>query len=98
METIYFMLKVRMLDSELMEKLLHGCVAWTLGVKHFAVLHGAHRTLLLRVIDFHRRQGADHRMMSYAKTLKEAQCDSVERTTRKWRLLCAGAVQREKPE
>ena len=32
--------------------------------------------------------------MSYAKALKKAQCESVETTIRKRRLLFAGAVQR----
>ena len=46
-----------------------GCVTWTLGLEHFAVLHNAHRKLLHRIIAFHRRQRADHRM-SCAKPLE----------------------------
>ena len=69
METASFTLKVRMLKSEVMETLLCGCVVWTLGVEHFVVLHGAHRNLLLPVIDLHRRYRTDHHK-TYAKALK----------------------------
>ena len=53
----------------------------------------APHNLLLRIIGFRRRQRTDH-LMSYAKALKKAQCESVETTIRKQRLLFAGAVQR----
>ena len=72
-----FMLKVRLLQTEVMETLLYGCVTWALGLEHFAKLRTAHHNLLLRIIGFQRQQGTDHRM-SYAKALKKAQCESVE--------------------
>ena len=53
----------------------------------------AHLRFLLRIIGFQRRQRTDH-LMSYAKALKKAQCESVETTIRKLRLLFAGGVQR----
>ena len=49
--------------------------------------------LLLRIIGGQRRQRTDH-LMPYAKALKKAQCESVETTIRKRRLLFAEAVQR----
>ena len=73
--------------------LLYGCVTWTLGKDHFAELRTAYHMFLLRLIGFQRRQRTDH-LMSYAKDLKKAQCESVETTIRKRRLLFAGAVQR----
>ena len=86
-------LKVRMLKAEVMETLLYGCVTWTFGQEHFAELRTAHHNLLLRIIGFQRQQRTDH-LMSYAKGRKKAQCESVETTIRKRRLLFAGAVQR----
>ena len=93
MEDAPFMLKVRLLKTEVMETLLYGCVTWAPGLEHFAKLRTAHHNLLLRIIGSQRRQRTDHRM-SYAKALKKAQCASVETTIRKRRLLFAGAVQR----
>ena len=93
MEDAPFTLKVRMLKAEVMETLLYGCVTWTLGQEHFAELRTAHHKFLLRLIGFQRRQRTDH-LMSYAKALKKAQCESVETTIRKRRLLFAGGVQR----
>ena len=97
METASFTLKVRMPSPSWWETLLYGCVKWTLGEEHFAVLHSAHRKLLLRIIGFHRRQRTNS-CISYAKALKKAHCESVETTIRKLRLVFAGAVQRGKPE
>ena len=99
METALFTLTVRicMLKSAVMEALLYGCVTWAFGVEHSSVLHSAHRKLLLRIIGSHRRQRIGHGM-SYAKALKKAQCESVETTIRKRRLLFAGGVRRAKPE
>ena len=81
--------KVRMLKAEVVETLLHGCVTWTLGQEHFAELRTAHLKRLLRVIDFQRQQRND-RLMSYAKVIEKAQCESVETSIRKRRLLFAG--------
>ena len=80
MEAAPFALKLRMLKAEVMETLLYGCVTWTLGKEHFAELRTAHHRFLLRIIGFQRRQRTDH-LMSYAKALKKAQCESVETTT-----------------
>ena len=93
MEDAPFMLKVRLLNTEMMETLLYGCVTWALGLEHFAKLRTAHQNLLQRIIGFQRRQRTDHRM-SYAKALKKIQCESVETTISKRRLLFAGAEQR----
>ena len=93
MEAPPFALKLRMLKAEVMETLLHECVTWTLGKEHFAELRSAHHRFLLRIIGFQRQQRTDH-LMSYAKALKKAQCESVETTIRKRRVLFAGAVQR----
>ena len=82
-----------MLKAEVMETLLYGCVTWAFGKEHNAELQTAHHRFLLRFIGFQRRQRTDH-FMSYAKALKKAQCESVEMTIRKRRLLNAGGIQR----
>ena len=84
MRAVPFDLKLRMLEAEVMEALLYGCVTWTLGKGHFAELRTAHHRFLLRIIGigFQRRQRTDH-VMSYAKALKKAQCESVQTTIRK---------------
>ena len=97
MEDAPFTFKVRLLKTEVMATLLYVCVTWTPGPEHFAKLRTAHRNLLPRIIGFQRRQRTDHGM-SYAKVLKKAQCESIGTTTRKRRLLFAGAVQRTTSE
>ena len=82
-----------MLKAEVIETLLYGCVTWTLGKEHFAELRAPHYSFFLRIIGFQGRQRTDH-LMSYAEALKKAQCESVERSIRKRRLLLSGAVQR----
>ena len=91
METASFTLKVRMLKAGVMEMLLCGCVTWTLGVEHFAVLHSSHRKLPLPIIGFHRQQRTNH-PTSYAKALKKTQSENIETTMRKRSLLLAGAA------
>ena len=86
MEAAPFALKLRMLKADVMETLLYRFVTWTLGKEHFAELRTAHHRLLLRIIGFQHRQRTDH-LMSYAKVLKKAQCESVETTIRKRCLL-----------
>ena len=54
MEDAPFTLKVPTLKAEVMETLLYGCVAWTLGQEHFAELRTAHHNLLPRIIGFQR--------------------------------------------
>ena len=93
MEDALFTIKVRMLKLEVMETQQYGCVTWTLGQEHCAELRTAHPKLLLRTIGFQRRQ-RNEQLMSYAKALKKAQCESVETTIRKRPLLFAWAVQR----
>ena len=77
------------LKAEMMETLVYGCVTWTLGKEHFAELQTERHRFLLRISGFQRRQRTDH-LMPYAEALKKAQCESVETTTRKRRLLFAG--------
>ena len=92
-----FMLKVRLLKTEVTETLLYACVAWALDLEHVPKVRTAHYKPLLMIIGFQRRQRIDHRM-SYANALNKAQCESVETSIRKRRLLFGGAVQRTTSE
>ena len=93
MEAAPFALMLPMLMAEVMETQQYGCVTWTVGKEHFAELRTAHHRFVLRIIGFQRRQHTDH-LLSYAKALKKEQCESVETTICKRRLLFSGAVQR----
>ena len=73
-------LEVRMLKAEVIEILLYGFVTWTLGADHFGKLRTVHHRVLLRVIDFQRRQRADNTTLSFAKALKNTRCESIETT------------------
>ena len=75
--------------------MLYGCVTCK---EPFAEVRTAHHRFLLRIIGFQHRQRTDHLIMSYAKVLKKAHCESVETTIRKRRLLFARAVQRTNNE
>ena len=91
MEDALFIPKVRLLKAE--GTLLYGPtrVTWTLCRGHFAELRTALHKLLLRIIGFQHRQRTDH-PMSCAKSLEEAQCESVETTIRERPSLCGGCT------
>ena len=97
MEAAPFTLKVRTITDEVIETLLYGCGTWTLGKEHVAEQRTAHHRFSLRSLGFQRRQRSDH-FTSYAKAFKKAQCERVETTVRKRRLLFAGGVQRMSSE
>ena len=84
-----------MLKAEVIETLLYGCVTWTLSAKHLPKLRTAHHQVPLRVIGYQRRQLTGHTTLSYVKALKKTRCESIESTTRKRWLFCAGAVARQ---
>ena len=92
MEAAPFAMKLRMLRADVMEILQYGFVTWTLSKEHFADLRTAHHRFLLRIIGFQRQERTDH-LMSYAKALKKAQCESVETAISKPRLMFAGGAQ-----
>ena len=87
-------LKVRLLQAEVVETLLYGCVTWNLKPAHYAELRAAHHYFLLRCIGWRKRKRTD-RNMSYAEALLRAGCaESIEATVRKRRLCFAGFVVR----
>ena len=89
MEDAPFLLKVRLLKTEVMETLLYGCVTWAPGLEHVAKLRTARHNLLLRTIGFQRRECKRPPHV----VRQGSQEGSVETTIRKRRLLFAGAVQ-----
>ena len=92
-EETLFTLKVSLQKAEVMETLLYGCVTRILSQVHFPDPLSANHNLLLSIIGIQRRQMTD-RLIPIAKALKDAQCESVETTTRKRPLLYTTAVQR----
>ena len=70
------------------DPLMYGCVAWAFGLDHLNSNWQTTTPSCARIIGFQRPQHTDHRM-SYAKALKKAQCESVEATIGKRRLLLA---------
>ena len=76
-----FTLIVRMLKAEVMETLLYGCVTSTLSQRH--TTNSSYGSL-----DFQRRQRTDH--LFFAR--QGPQCESVQTTIHKTRLLCAGIL------
>ena len=75
-------LKVRMLQAEVREALLYGCSAWTLLTREYGLLRTQHNRLLLRHVDFRKRQRSDH-SLSYVATLAMTGYEIVETTIRR---------------
>ena len=96
-EETLFTLKVRLQKAEVMDTLLYGCVTRILSQGHFPDLLSANHNLLLSIIGIQRRQMTD-RLIPIAKSLNDAQSESVETTTRKRPLLYTTAVQRTTSE
>ena len=87
-------LKTRLLQAEVVETLLYGCVTWNLKPMHYTKLRAAHHLFLLRCIGWRKREKTD-RPLSYAEALLRTGCDeSIEATVRKRRLCFAGFVMR----
>ena len=88
-------LEVRMLKAEVIETMLYVCATWSPSVAHLAILRTAHHRLLLRCIvgqKIKRRDGSH--TLSYADALAKTDCENVETTVRKRRILSAGFVAR----
>ena len=87
-------LKARLLRTEAMEALLHGCMTCPPRRDHYRLLRRTHHRLLLRVIGYRRKRGT-YRQLSYTQALKKTGCHSVEATIRQRRLLSAGDMARQ---
>jgi hypothetical protein len=85
--------KVSIFKSEVMEALLYGCANWSLKKEHFDLFRQLHHKLLMRLIGFKKFHRTD-RTLSYHCALEITDCESVETTIRRRRLLWAGAIAR----
>ena len=85
-------LKIRMLNAEIMETMLYGCVTWSPTVARLAILRTAHHRLALRCIGWKRTSPR----LSHAIIRIRARtgCEKVETTARKRRILFAGFAAR----
>ena len=72
-------LKVRMLEAEVVETMLYGCVTRRPTVTHLAILRTAHRRLLLRSIGWKRKPRDDYHKLSYADAPAKTVCENIER-------------------
>ena len=87
-------LNVRLLQAEVVEALLYGCVTWNLKPVQYGQLRAAHHQVLLRCIGWTKRVRTD-RPLSYAEALTRAGCEEcIEATVRRRRLCFAGFVVR----
>ncbi|CAB1115734.1 unnamed protein product [Ectocarpus sp. CCAP 1310/34] len=64
-------LKIWLLQAEVVETLLYGCVSWSLTAEHYTKLNGTHRQFLTRCIGWSTRKRSD-RPLSYAQVLIQA--------------------------
>ncbi|CAM9326971.1 unnamed protein product, partial [Pylaiella littoralis] len=62
-------LKVRLLQAEVVETLLYGCVTWNLKPAEYRKLRSAHHFFLLRCVGWKKREERTDRPLSYAKAL-----------------------------
>ena len=86
-------LKARMARSEVVEALLYGCATWTPLKDLYAKLRTTHHRMLLRILGAWCKS-PNQRILSYKDALQRTECESIETTVRKMRLLWAGALLR----
>ena len=86
-------LKARMARSEVVEALLYGCATWTPLKGHYAKLRTTHHRMLLRILGAWCKS-PNKRILSYKGALQRTECESIETTMRKRRLLRSGALLR----
>lgn len=67
-----------MLNAEIVETLLYGCVMWMPLQLHYANLFTIHHGLKILVVGFYKNKGTDHEL-SYLAALEEIRCESVEK-------------------
>lgn len=92
----FLKLKVRLCKQEIIEALLYGVATWTLTKKHFKMLRGMHRRMLLHISGFPRSSHDEsrRRFLAYTDLLKLTDCEPIETTIRYRRLKYLGEVLR----
>lgn len=86
-------LKVRLLQAEAIETMLHGCVTCSPNPADYGRLRQVYRLMLLRCLGWWKRKCV-HYNLSYARALAKIYSDSIEVTVRKTRVLFAGFAAR----
>ena len=86
-------LKVRLLNAEVVETLLYGCMTWSPNKPDYDRLRRVHHFMLLRCLGWRKRKRDDH-TLSYADALAKTASESIEAIVRKRRILFAGFVAR----
>ena len=88
-------LKIRLFKAEVMKAMMYGCAMWTMRSKDFSSLRNAHHKLLLRIIDFRRKDRTGYKPLSYGEVLERTGSGRIETTIRKRQLGFAGALVRQ---
>ena len=86
-------LKVWMLNAEVVETPLYGCVAWSLNKAESDMLRQVTHSMLLRCLSW-RKRTCDGHTLSYADALAKTDSERTEATVRKRRTLFARFVAR----
>ena len=86
-------LKVRLLEVELAETLLYGCMTWSPKKPDYDRIRQVHHSMLLRCPGWRKQKRDDH-TLSYADVLAKTASESMEGIVRKRRILFAGFVGR----
>ena len=82
-----------MLQAEVLETMLYGCVTWSPRACHYNTLRRAHHRFLTRCIGWRKHNRGDH-PLSYLDTLIKTGSESIESTLRRRRILFEGFVAR----
>ena len=88
-------LKIRMLRAEVLQTMLHGCVAWSPRACHYNTLRRIHHSFLTRGIGW-RKKNQTYHPVSFLDTLIKTGSESIEATLRRRRIVLAGFVARIK--
>ena len=86
-------LKVRLLEADVVETLIYGCMTSSPKKPDYDKLQRAHRPMLLRCLGW-RKRNRDNHTLSYADALARTDSDNVEAIVRIRRILLAGFVER----
>ena len=86
---------IRLFKAELMEAMLYGCATWAIRSQDFSSLRTAHHKILLRIIDFRRKDRTGYQSLSYREVLERTGFERIETPIRKRQLGFAGALVRQ---
>ena len=85
--------KVALYKGQVLETALYGCQTWAMGIQHYAALRSSHHHQLLQLVGFRKKDPTQH-SLSYSDTLRRVDCESIETTIRRRRLIWVGRIRR----